>query len=100
MYTPGGTPRFPGTGSPGWPSISLSAATDWGVELLVRKLQVCVDAAYIGSGRVIVVDPIDDAATEFYGAFGFVPTKGPSSRMVMKVSTAAAALEQDRTPSP
>lgn len=27
-------------------------------------------------------------------------TKGPSSRMVMKVSTAAAALEQDRTPSP
>lgn len=67
-----------------------------GGELLFRMVEVCIDASRIGGGRVIVVDPIDDAATRFYERFGFGPTKGPDARLVMKVSTAEAALTPER----
>lgn len=70
-----------------------------GAELLVRMLEVCVDASHIGGGRVVVVDPIDEAATAFYEKFGFTRTKGPGSRLVMKMTTAAAALDRDDTSS-
>ena len=63
-----------------------------GAELLIRALEVCVDASMIGGGRIIAVDPIDDAAATFYTKFGFTPTKGPGDRLVMKMSTAAAAV--------
>lgn len=69
--------------------------TGLGAELLIRALEVCVDASQIGGGRIIAVDPIDDAATTFYEKFGFSPTKSAGHRLVMKMSTAAAALERD-----
>ena len=66
--------------------------TGLGAQLLIGTLEVCVDAAHVGGGRVIVVDPIGATAASFYENFGFTPTKGPSGRLVMKVSTAAAAI--------
>lgn len=62
-----------------------------GAELLVRSLEKCVAAAKVGGGRIIVVDPIDAAARDFYLHHDFVPTKG-DDRLVMKVATAEAAL--------
>lgn len=60
-------------------------------ELLVRSLETCVAAAKVGGGRSIVVDPIDEAARDFYLHHDFIPTKG-DDRLVMKVATAEAAL--------
>ena len=62
-----------------------------GSELLVRSLEVCVRAAGVGGGRIIVVDPIDDAARDFYLRHDFLPTKG-DHRLAMKVATARSAL--------
>lgn len=47
--------------------------------------------AKVGGGRIIVMDPIDQAARDFYRHHDFVPTKG-DDRLVMKVATAEAAL--------
>ncbi len=63
-----------------------------GAQLLLGTLEVCVDASAVGGGRIIVVDPIDAAATTFYEKYGFVPTLGTGSRLVMKVATAAVAI--------
>src|SRR5699024_1632330 len=63
-----------------------------GVQLLLGTLEVCVDASAVGGGRIIVIDPIDAATTTFYEKYGFVPTLGAGSRLVMKVATAAAAI--------
>ena len=65
--------------------------TGLGAELLVRSLETCVAAAKVGGGRIIVVDPIDEAARDFYLHHDFVPTKA-DGRLVMKVATAEAAL--------
>lgn len=62
-----------------------------GAELLVRSLEICVAAAKVGGGRIIVVDPIDGAAHDFYRHHDFAPTKD-DGRLVMKVATAEAAL--------
>jgi GNAT superfamily N-acetyltransferase len=62
-----------------------------GTELLARTLQTCVAAAAISGGRLVAVDPIDEAARDFYVAHGFTGTKG-GDRLVMKVATAAAEL--------
>lgn len=62
-----------------------------GSQLLIDAVQRIVDAAATGSGRVIVVDAIDEAAAAFYEHHHFIPMTG-TSRLVMKVSTARAAL--------
>lgn len=62
-----------------------------GAELLARSPGTCVAAAKVECGRVIVVDPIDDAAREFNPYHDFVSTNG-DDRLVMKVATAEAAL--------
>lgn len=62
-----------------------------GSELLVRSLEVCVRAADVGGGRIIVVDPIDDAARDFYLRHDFHPSGG-DHRLAMKVATARSAL--------
>jgi GNAT superfamily N-acetyltransferase len=63
-----------------------------GGELLVRALEVIVDAARKAGGRVVLVDAIDDDAVTFYLHHDFELLPGPSRRLVMKLSTAATAL--------
>jgi GNAT superfamily N-acetyltransferase len=63
-----------------------------GSDLLVRALGMIVEAARIAGGKVVVVDAIDEAAARFYQRHDFDPTPGDPSRLVMKLSTIAAAL--------
>lgn len=65
----------------------------YGGQLLRDALETCVTAARLGAGRVIVVDPIDNQARNFYHHYGFVDTKATGDRMVLKVSTARKALD-------
>jgi GNAT superfamily N-acetyltransferase len=64
-----------------------------GAELLVHALTTIVNAARSAGGRIVVVDAIDDNATSFYQAHDFTPTRDNPHRLVMKLSTAAAALD-------
>ncbi len=64
-----------------------------GGELLIAALEVIVTAARRGGGRVVVVDAIDDTARSFYERHDFTPLPEQPSRLVMKLSTAAQALE-------
>lgn len=63
-----------------------------GGELLALALGKILDAIAIGGGRLIVVDAFDQAAANFYRHHGFKPTPTDPARLVMKASTAAAAL--------
>lgn len=63
-----------------------------GAELLVRALDIIVDAARRAGGRVVVVDAIDDTAKAFYEHHDFQALPGHDRRLVMKLSTAADAL--------
>lgn len=62
-----------------------------GSQLLLDALERIVDAAALAGGRLIAVDAIDDRAHGFYRHHDFQPIEG-SSRLVMKVATARAAL--------
>lgn len=64
----------------------------YGEQVLLDALGRVVAAAQIGGGRLVVVDAIDDAAQAFYERYHFVPVRLRERRLVMKVSTAAAAL--------
>lgn len=64
----------------------------YGGQLLRDALETCVNAAHLGAGRVVVVDPIDGAARDFYRRYDFVDTKAADDRMVLKVATARSAL--------
>jgi GNAT superfamily N-acetyltransferase len=66
-----------------------------GAELLVRALRTILEAARVAGGKLIVVDAIDDAAVAFYRHHDFVVLPDPSDRLVMKLSTAARALDID-----
>ena len=66
-----------------------------GSELLVDALARIVDAADIVGGRLIAVDAIDADAHRFYEHHDFLPVAG-SSRLVMKLATARAALRAGR----
>lgn len=63
-----------------------------GGELLSLALEKILDAMAIGGGRLIVVDAFDQAAAASYRHHGFKPTPTDPARLVMKASTAAAAL--------
>lgn len=63
-----------------------------GAELLVAALEVIVAAARQVGGRVVVVDAVDDAARSFYERHDFVRLPGQPHRLVMKLSSVAAAL--------
>jgi GNAT superfamily N-acetyltransferase len=65
-----------------------------GSELLHNALAVLVRASDAAGGRLIVVDAIDEGAYSFYRHHGFTPVGG-TQRLVMKVSTAGAALSAD-----
>lgn len=63
-----------------------------GSQLLLDVVSKVVAAAEVGGGRLIVVDAVDDEAHSFYAKFGFMPVRNRPDRLVMKVSTARAAL--------
>jgi GNAT superfamily N-acetyltransferase len=63
-----------------------------GSELLMDALETIVMASDTSSGRLIVVDAVDDSAAAFYAHHDFTPIKGDDRRLVMKVSTARRAL--------
>lgn len=84
---------------PGYLIARLAIATTlhgqgYGEQLLLDALGKAVAASEIGGGRLIVVDAIDDEAQSFYEHYHFVPLKNRQRRLVMKVSTAAKALEE------
>jgi predicted GNAT family N-acyltransferase len=63
-----------------------------GTDLLIDALETIVMASDTSSGRLIIVDAIDDAAADFYRHHDFVPVKGNERRLVMKVATAWQSL--------
>lgn len=63
-----------------------------GSELLVHALGVAVAAARSAGGRVVLVDAIDANARAFYEHHDFELLPGGTTRLVMKLSTAAKAL--------
>jgi GNAT superfamily N-acetyltransferase len=66
-----------------------------GGELLVRALDTTLDAARVAGGKVVVVDAIDTEAAAFYRHHDFEPLPDRPDRLVMKLSTAARALDVD-----
>ncbi|MBN6034980.1 GNAT family N-acetyltransferase [Amycolatopsis sp. 195334CR] len=64
-----------------------------GGELLFDAISRIIGASEAYGGRLIVVDAIDDNAAAFYSRFGFVPVKQTEDRLVMKISSARAALK-------
>src|SRR4029078_5143024 len=63
--------------------------------LLVRALEKIVDAAKHAGGKLVVVDAIDDDAADFYKHHDFEPLPVNPHRLLMKISTAARALDID-----
>ncbi len=95
-------PRRVGRGAPGRiPAILLAKlglheplhGRGLGAELLVHALTTIVVAARAAGGRLIVVDAIDDNAASFYRAHDFEPTPNDPHRLILKLSTAAQALD-------
>jgi GNAT superfamily N-acetyltransferase len=64
-----------------------------GAELLVHALTTIVAAARSAGGRLVVVDAIDENAASFYRAHDFQPSPADPGRLIMKLSTAARALD-------
>jgi GNAT superfamily N-acetyltransferase len=62
-----------------------------GSELLLDALTRIVEAARTASGRLIVVDAIDDQAHAFHRRHDFIPLKD-SQRLYLKIATAEEAL--------
>jgi GNAT superfamily N-acetyltransferase len=69
-----------------------------GTQLLLDALERIAAAATNAGGRLIAVDALDDAAYRFYRHHDFQPIQG-SRRLVMKISTARAALDRGAPPS-
>ena len=66
-----------------------------GAELLLRALRTVIDAARVAGGKLVVVDAIDAGAEAFYRHHDFQPLPHRSDRLVMKLSTAAGALDKE-----
>lgn len=64
-----------------------------GTQLLLDALERIVAAANDAGGRLVAVDALDDSAHRFYEHHHFQPIQN-SNRLVMKVATARAVLEQ------
>lgn len=63
-----------------------------GSQLLRDALERIVEAASVASGRLIIVDAIDEPAVAFYRKYGFQLTKIDPHRLAMKISTARKHL--------
>lgn len=62
--------------------------------LLYDALETAVNACELAGGRIIVVDAVDDHAAAFYTHHGFRAVKGNPRRLVLKMSTARAILDE------
>jgi predicted GNAT family N-acyltransferase len=60
-------------------------------QLLVDAIETICAAADRTGGRLIVVDPIDDAACDFYRRYGFMSIE-KSARLCLLISRARASL--------
>jgi GNAT superfamily N-acetyltransferase len=67
--------------------------TGLGTWLLIDALEIMLNAAEVAGGR-IVVDVIDESAAKFYARHGFQPIKHNPLRLVMKMASCRAILEQ------
>ena len=56
-------------------------------------LEKIIDAAKHAGGKLVVVDAIDDEAADFYEHHDFERLPGNPHRLLMKISTAAKALD-------
>ena len=63
-----------------------------GGQLLRDALEIILAGSRLSGGRVVVVDPIDEAVDAFYRHFGFTSANASSSRLIMKVATLRAHL--------
>jgi GNAT superfamily N-acetyltransferase len=63
-----------------------------GGDLLRDALEIIVDAASRASGRLIVVDAIDEMAASFYAKYDFRPVRNNPMRLVLKIATARESL--------
>ena len=63
-----------------------------GAELLHDAMDRIVTAAETASGRLIVVDAIDDTAAAFYRHHDFQPVRDNPRRLVITISTVRKAL--------
>ncbi|WP_433268414.1 GNAT family N-acetyltransferase [Actinosynnema sp. CS-041913] len=63
-----------------------------GAELLHDALTRMLEAADVASGRLIVVDAIDDTAAAFYRKYEFKPVQANPRRLVIKVATVRSAF--------
>jgi GNAT superfamily N-acetyltransferase len=63
-----------------------------GGQLLRDALERVVEAADVASGRLLVVDAIDEQAAAFYRRHDFQPVKGNPHRLVIKIATVRKAL--------
>ncbi len=62
-----------------------------GRDLLLDAVEHICDASELAGGRIIVVDPIDNAAAAFYAKYGFQTVQG-HTRMYLLVQDARASL--------
>ncbi|UJP40037.1 GNAT family N-acetyltransferase [Cellulomonas palmilytica] len=62
-----------------------------GRDLLVDALEHICEASDLVGGRIVVVDPVDDRAANFYARYGFSSIVG-STRMYLLVPDAKASL--------
>ncbi|MGO1054092.1 GNAT family N-acetyltransferase [Crossiella sp. CA198] len=63
-----------------------------GGELLHDALDRILAAADLASGRLVVVDAIDDQAAKFYRKYDFQPVRDNPRRLVVKISTLRQAF--------
>jgi GNAT superfamily N-acetyltransferase len=63
-----------------------------GSQLLVDAIGRIVGSAEVSGGRLIVVDAVDDNAAAFYRRHDFVPVRGNTRRLVLKIATARALM--------
>jgi GNAT superfamily N-acetyltransferase len=65
-----------------------------GTELLLVALRTIIAAARSAGGKLVVVDAIDDRARSFYEHHDFARLPNRDDRLVLKLSTAAKALDE------
>ncbi|HEX4726771.1 MAG TPA: hypothetical protein VH298_03180 [Jatrophihabitans sp.] len=67
----------------------------WGRQLLRQALLTIIEAAEVGGGQLIVVDPANAGLVDWYAGNGCLTTGGPDLRMYLKVATARAYLRSE-----
>jgi predicted N-acetyltransferase YhbS len=66
-----------------------------GRDLLVEAIERAAAAGQHAAARFIAVDPIDEHARSFYGAFGFRRVDGDNAdRMYLRIDEALAAIDE------